>query len=314
MKMMLKRLALPALPTLLLLQPLAAHAWTTDINCEGGSLGSQLAQSTSLNTFTTSFTLTQYSNAQAATGSQSCKMGITAGQTGWGQFGGIVMFPSHLGPGSQVWVRVSLFVPAGFNVTTDDGMLKFIRVHTASPTVSNQGYHDLLFANPGFQMYSGGKNYSPSYVYGYEGSGTQDYPVGTSPTNNFVTGKWETYEIYLSLDSAGKAAGGQGEVRVWKNNQLMLDLTSDRTLVDKTTYAESLFLFTWWNGNAPVSQSLYVDDIIMTSDTPANKDAAGNPFIGGPTPGGAVSSGGAGGGGTTTTATTPLPPANVTVQ
>jgi hypothetical protein len=126
-------------------------------------------------------------------------------------------------------------------------------------------------------------------------------------------GKWETYELYLSLDSVGKASGGQAEVRVWKNNQLLFDLTSDKTLADSSTYAESLFLFTWWNEVAPLSQSLYVDDIIVTSDTPSNKDAAGNAFIGGPTPGGASTAPP-----TSTppasTSVTPDPPSNVSVQ
>jgi hypothetical protein len=313
MKMMLKKFALLALPAcLLLLQPHAAHAWTQDINCEGGTLGQQTAQG-GANNFSTSFTLTTYANAQAATGSQSCKMSIVSGTSGWGQWGGIYMFPTQLGVGSKVWARVSLFVPTGFDISTNDGMLKFIRIHTASPSSSNQGYHDLEIANPGFSMYTAAKqNVSPSYIYGYEDSGTQDYPVGVSPTNNVAMGKWETYEVYLSLDSAGKASGGQGEVRVWKNNQLLFDLTSDKTLADSSTYAESLFIFTWWNEVAPLSQSVYVDDIIVTSDTPSNKDAAGNPFIGGPTPGGASTTPPPSSPPATTV--TPDPPSNVSVQ
>ena len=109
-------------------------------------------------------------------------------------------------------------------------------------------------------------------------------PVGTVPANNVVNGAWETYEMYIMFDSVAKSAGGQAEVRIWKNNTLLLDSTSMRTLVSTASYADYFYLFTYWNGNAPATTSLYVDDITITSDTPANRDSHGYPFIGGPQP------------------------------
>jgi hypothetical protein len=259
----------------------SGSGWFTHIDCEGGTPGAQAGQG-GANEFTETFSSTIYSTAQVGTGSQSCQMGITQGSDGWGQWGASYVFPSPLQNGSELWVRVSLFVPAGFDTTTNDGMLKFMRVHTASPSNTNEGYHDLLFASPGFESWSPGVgNWSAPYIYSYEGA-AQLIGTGTVPANNIATGQWETYEMYLKFDPVSKDAGGKGEIRIWKNNQLLLDRTSGPTLVQASSFADLFYLFTYWNGNAPATQSLYVDDVIVTNQTPANTDANGYPFIGAP--------------------------------
>ncbi len=289
------------------LHPLSASAWIHDINCEGGSSGAWVGNG-GTNQFTSAFSLTQYATSPVATGSTSCKMGIAAGSDGWGSWGAIYSFPSHVTRGGAVWVRVSLYVPAGFSLATNDGFLKFIRVHTASSGGSNVGYHDLLISSPGSTQWTAGVgNWTSSFVYNYEGHANL-IGVGTVPTNNVAQGKWETYEMNIKFDSVAKSAGGSGEVRIWKNNVLLKDITSQPTLSSSTDYSDGFYLFTYWNGNAPATQQLYVDDVIISSDTPANKDAAGNPCLCAPNPGGssAVPS--------TTTASTPNPPSSVSVQ
>jgi hypothetical protein len=147
----------------------SSQGWYTHIDCEGGVLGAQVAQG-GADEFTQTFSSTVYSNAQAGTGSESCQMGITLGSDGWGQWGASYVFPSVLQNGSELWVRVSLFVPAGFNASTNDGMLKFMRVLTASPGVTDEGYHDLLIASPGFQSWSPGiGDWTSPYIYNFEG-------------------------------------------------------------------------------------------------------------------------------------------------
>jgi len=257
--------------------------WYTHIGCEGGTLGAQVAQG-GADEFSQTFSSTVYSNTEVGTGSESCQMGITEDSltNGWGQWGAIYQFPSTLQNGSELWARVSLFVPAGFDVTTNDGMLKFMRVHTASPGVTNEGYHDLLISNPGFESWSPGiGDWAAPYIYNYEGAANL-IGVGTVPANNFATGQWETYEMYIKLSPISKDSGGQGEIRIWKNNQLLLDRTSAPTLVQATSFADFFYLFTYWNGNAPATQSLHVDDVIVTSQIPSNTDANGYPFIGAP--------------------------------
>lgn len=255
--------------------------WYTHIDCEGGTPGAKAAQG-GANEFTEAFSSTVYSNTQVGTGSESCQMGITQGSDGWGQWGGIYTFPTHLTAGDSLWARVSVYVPSTFNYTASP-WLKFMRIHTASPTSVNQGYIDLYIVPPAGTIWDAAlkKEVATPYAFYYEGNAIVR-GVGAQPANDIVTNQWETYEIYYHLDTVSKDAGGAGEVRIWKNNQLLADLTDQATLADSATYAEALYLFTYWNGNAPATQSLYIDDVTITNQTPANTDANGYPFIGTP--------------------------------
>ena len=35
-----------------------------------------------------------------------------------------------------------------------------------------------------------------------------------------------------------------------------------------------------WNGGSPKAQTQYIDDVVITTNTPVQRDAAGNPMIG----------------------------------
>jgi hypothetical protein len=275
-----KQLAILSLAAVSLAQPMLANAWTTHIDCEGGTLLSKVLEGT-LGRFSTTFMKTLYSNEQVSGGSQSCKMGISQGSDGWGEWGGIYQFPTKLTQGSQLWIRLNVYVPTTFNYTGQP-WLKFMRVHTASASNSNQGYLD-LYINPlngtvwDQSLY---KDVVAPFTFYYEGKPVP-HTLGTRPTHNIALGKWESYEIHYQLDDVPKNKGGTGNIRIWKNNLLIADFSDQVTLADATTYAEGFYLFTYWNGNGPTTQSLYVDDIIITSDLPAKRDANGNPFIGG---------------------------------
>jgi hypothetical protein len=264
---------------------LVTYPWTWNLNCEGGTPGSKVPHTKEWE----NFSKTVYSNAQAATGSQSCQMGITGKSDGWGEWGGILTFPSPVAAGGEVWVRLSMFVPSNFNWVSPNGGMpgKFMRVHTATAKGANVGYHDLFIADPAVTNTLAPDAYGspgpPVLTRIYEGVQLWSW-VGTQAKNAMVRDHWETYEVYIKFDPVSKNAGGGGEVRIWKNNQLLLDRTSEKTLVNATDIADAFYLFTFWNGGAPATQSLYVDDITVTTQTPSNRDAAGNPFIGGPNP------------------------------
>jgi hypothetical protein len=275
-----KQLAVLSVAALSFAQPMLANAWTSHVDCEGGTLLAKVKEG-SLNAFSSTFLRTLYSNDQVNSGSLSCKMGISAGSDGWGEWGAIYQFPSKLSQGSNLWIRVNVFVPTTFNYTGQP-WLKFMRVHTASASNSNQGYLD-LYINPlngTVWDESLRKDVVAPFTYYYEGHPVP-HTLGTRPANNIALGKWESYEIHYALDDVPKNKGGTGNIRIWKNNVLLADYPDQITLADASTYAEGFYLFTYWNGNGPATQSLYVDDVIITSDTPTKRDANGNAFIGG---------------------------------
>src|SRR5581483_6465878 len=224
MKTTVNLIAALAVPVLSLALPQAASAWTTNVSCQGGTTGTQVAQG-GAGQWTNAFAQTVYSTSVVPSGaSQSCQMGVTAGTDGWDQWGGIYSFPTHLGPGANLWIRLALYVPVGFNYTANP-MLKFMRVHTASPSAANNGYNDLYIIPSGGTIWDHtlSKDVATPFAYYYESQGNVR-GVG-STANKIAYGQWETYEIHYTMDTKPKNQGGLGEVKIWKNNVLLADLT-----------------------------------------------------------------------------------------
>ena len=202
----------------------------------------------------------------AFSGTKIAKLPIEAGDAGFGRWGGIYDLPSNLKKGDEIWVKVSIWFPEGFFYNANP-WLKFIRVKTPS------GYNDWYIANKGS---------ANPFQFIYEGEqvwsrfGTQNEAIRYNV--------WETYEMYLKFDNVSTSNGGQALVRVWKNGVLLGEFRDRRTLGNETQEANAVYLFTYWNGENSPSQHLYVDDIVITNETPAGRDMHGNPFIGAASP------------------------------
>lgn len=243
---------------------LSAYGWTIELDFEQNTAGQRCAFDDAANQ---SFV----STARASNGTRSCEFNINQGATGFGDWGGIVDLPSNLTSGDEIWIRVKTYWPTGFNYdsTSEGNRLKFIRLHTRTSSDSNQGYDD-WYINP--------QGATQPFRFIFEGEQVWE-PFGTA--NDRIThDTWETYEIYMKLDSVSVDNGGQARIRVWKNGNLMEEITGRKTLVSSASYADLLYFFTYWNGGAPKTQSMYVDEIVLTSDTPTSTDNNGNPFVG----------------------------------
>ena len=268
----LSRLVFCGLAFAFVLAPVKAHSWTTSLGCEGSSLDGRVNWGTG----------TSLSTAQAAGGSQSCKLNIAKGSEGWPssggpmEFGVIVPFPTPVRVGEELWARVKLFVPVGFSLSTNTGMLKFIRFH-AKTAQTNAGYLDVLLGTGSTPLWNATlkRDEYPPYVVGFEGRPGLTF-IGTRPKDDVAMGRWEAYEVNVKVGTSVS----NSRVRFWKNNRMVAEV-SQISAVDESGSLDGLFLFTYWNGTSPQSQHLYVDDIAVTSDIPANRDSGGNPFIGG---------------------------------
>ena len=251
---------------------LASHvsAWSLSQDCDG-PLGDRVKEM---------FNATTYSNEQVKSGSTSCRLAVRKGTVGWGEFGAMMPFPAPLEKDQELWIRLDMFVPEGFDYTGSP-QLKFMRVHTKSEAGENYGYLDFLITPDGPSHWSkalGGKTDAPFYFY-YETVVNQEYP-GSYEKDRIRKGEWESFEIYYYLDSVSTDNNGKGRVRIWKNDELLADLPSQTTLKTASAVADSFLLFTYWNGGSPKDQHLYIDNIMITSDKPSNVDAFGNRFIG----------------------------------
>jgi hypothetical protein len=282
-----------------------ADAWTISQNFDSSSVGSSCGWDAGGGSTVT--------NAQHYTGSNSCKLTITSGSTAYGMWGGVLHHPTPVTRGGQIWFRVHTLMPAGFNYNSygEGNHLKFFRFHTATTSAGNAGYDD-IYINP-----TGNPNpfqfiYEGEQVWDLIGSATGTLAGNLMGTNKdaIQLGVWETYEYWVKFDTASVKSGGQAEVRFWKNGALMADLTDRITLGNSSLVVDQTNLFTYWNGGAPATQSMYVDDVVLTTDTPTGRDAAGHPFVG---VGGAQIVPPTGGGGGTTAAV-PNPPSSVAVN
>jgi hypothetical protein len=276
----------------------SADAWTISQNFDSAAPGSSCGWDAGSGS-------TVSANV-AFSGKNSCQLTITQGATAFGAWGGILNHPAMVKQGGELWLRIRTFMPAGFNYNSNSegNRLKFMRFHTMSASNPNDGYDD-IYINP--------KGTNPPLSFIYEGEQIWDNigsltanlvsPLIGGSSETISLGVWETYEYYVKFDTVPKAKGGTAEVRFWKNGVLMNDLTDRITLVTADAYSDRTHLFTYWNGGSPLTQAMYVDDLILTTDTPSAKDAAGHPYVGvGVT------------GGTAGTPVVPEPPASVTVQ
>jgi hypothetical protein len=222
-------------------------------------------------------------------GSKSCRLSVNAGDTAFGTWGGIIDHPSPIVKGQEVWFRVRTFMPSSFNYNSngEGSHLKFMRIHTRTDATENLGYDD-IYINP--------KGSTPPFQFIYEGE--QVWSMIGSLSNAISLGGWETYEIYVKLDTVPVSKGGTAKVRFWKNGTLLSEINDRVTISSASAYSDRTHLFTYWNGAAPATQQMYVDDLTLTTDTPAGRDAKGNPFVG---TGGAVAS----------STIVPQPPSNV---
>ncbi|MDB6063073.1 MAG: hypothetical protein JWM78_3176 [Verrucomicrobiaceae bacterium] len=246
----------------------SAFAWRIDMNFNNGVLGKAAQGSGG---FSDAAGGTFFTDTNSYEGGKAVEMNITKGATAFGTWGGIINYPTVLKKGDQIWYRVRTFMPAGFNYnsTSEGNRLKFLRIHTLSASNSNEGYND-WYINPK------GSAIADSYIF----EGEQVWDDFGAAKYAPVLGTWETYEFYVKFDNVPVSSGGTARVRVWKNGELLKDITNRKTLVSASSFSDRAHMFTYWNGGSPATQKLYVDDIVLTSDTPAAVDAKGNPFVG----------------------------------
>lgn len=244
-----------------------AAAWTIDLSFDSQSNGERCAN------FSTSKSVV--ASDKSVSGGKSCKQSITAGSSGYSEWGGIIMFPSTLSKSDEIWIRLRTYFPLGFNYDADP-FLKFLRVRTETAAGDNRGYNDWYIANEGS---------SRPFQFVYEGRQDLGWQkIGTS-SDQIQLGVWETYEFYIKFDTKSVDEGGSGRMRAWKNGILMKDMTDRVTLREATDYSNSFYLFTYWNNHSELkgpaeSQSMYVDDLTITNERPLDTDNLGNPAIG----------------------------------
>ncbi|MCH5377070.1 MAG: polysaccharide lyase, partial [Planctomycetes bacterium] len=213
---------------------------------------------------------TVVSSAKARHGRQSARMAIHAGDKGgFGRWGGIIPIEPALPRGSEIWVRLYVLWPQDFEFSASPWM-KFIRLHNRTASGKNGGYNDLYVDNA-----DGAKSVLRTIKETHDRWKIYDGPA-------LLRDRWECYEVYLAIDHKSVDAGGEGRFRVWRDDELIFDRTDVPTINTADGVIDYLYLFTYWNNEAPPANHVFIDDLtIATSASPPPcHDAFGNRRIG----------------------------------
>lgn len=241
-----------------------AMAWTISADFDSGQLGTKADAGG--DGFHGAGGNSIYTDEQVISG-QAARLTIEEGSTGYGAWGGEFIFPEKLVSGDTIWYQVYTYFPIGFDhySYSEGGRLKFLRIHTSSASGQNHGYIDL---------YIDRKDDPNPFKWLYEGEAMWRN-VG-KPEDLIVLGTWESYQMRVTLDDVPLDAGGLAQVHIWKNGQLLQHITNRKTLKTDSDYSNRALLFTYWNGGSPKTQSMYVDNITLTTERPSGLDAQGN--------------------------------------
>lgn len=223
-----------------------AFAWTVSSTFEGGSIGS-LANGT--NGFNYAGSQTFYDNTHVHTGSMAAKMHWinTNGAGGFGSEHGEYDVATY---SNEIWLRGYFYFPSGFNFSASP-VVKFLRVK------SNANYVSVFF-NAGPNANTG------KLLQSNEIAGTQNDISSALLT----TGTWHCVEQYVKF-------GSSGIQRIWLDG-VLVSTRNENT----GSGANQIYIMTQWNGETPQVQDEWMDDLVVTTDTPANRDANNNPMIG----------------------------------
>jgi len=234
-------------------------AWTVSADFESGAIGSPAEGPSG---FATSRDNTFFSNNYSRNGSKSAKAGINAGSESG--MGGTFFFDVKPGQGDELWWSCSVFFPSGFDYSATGAGLKLMRVQVYNAGGTSEGYHNMLIKGDGISITSQVSNEDL----------TANNPVRHGLGGSVSKNNWHTFETYFKFST------GKGIWRIWRNGNLIFEDEETYTLKTSGAKAERALIFTYWNGSAPKTQAAYIDDCVVTSDTPSKYDSSGNPFIG----------------------------------
>jgi hypothetical protein len=188
---------------------------------------------------------------------------------GFGRWGGIIPLPD-VGAGRSVWVRLWVRWPASFEFSASPWM-KFLRLHNRTADDENGGYNDLYVDNADGET-------SVLRVIKEVHDVWEVYDGPPLPRDT-----WERYEVQLVVDHVPVDEGGAARFRVWRDDALIFDRTDVPTITGPGGVIDGLYIFTYWNNEAPPHNVAFIDELAIAFDDtpPPEVDADGNPRIGG---------------------------------
>lgn len=231
-----------------------AFAWTTrPMSFEGSSVGA-LAQGG--NGFDGAGSSTLYSNVRANGGSMSAVMNWVKGNEGWLTTMGHIDFPASVGNGGEVWIRGYFYFGPTWSWASNSGTYSNIKILRA---ISDAGGMNSIISDS-----------NGAILLSDESAGIM--PMGSQGLD---IGRWQCLELYVKASSTSS-----GTARIWKDGVLVAEFTGYNTLAGSGNVLTGVQLMGVWNNGVGNNQTQYLDNFLVTTDTPSQRDSHGNPMIG----------------------------------
>lgn len=240
-----------------------AFAWTVTADFEAGTPGTLANGPDAFSTAAGSRTL--YSTEQAKDGIQSARMEWLTGDQGFNSTKGRIDFPVKPGNGDEIWMRGYFFFKSPwswFSPPAQGNAIKIMR-YDISRVRGGATFNSVIGKSTGVPKFTIGTN-APQNLF---------QNVGTPA--NLGTDEWISLEFYMKIGT-----GTSGILRFWVDGILKAEHLNIQTLQTIGDVYDFSFWMSQWNGGAPQNQIMYIDDIVITTDTPGGRDALGNPMIG----------------------------------
>ena len=239
----------------LLLCASSAWAWTINRNFDSGTEGATASGTYGFSDADPAVTF--YSGVKHGTSGKSARFYLYQ-QGGdnipYGEFS-----TANITENQEVWIRWYMYLPSGFQ--WNDTYMKTTRLH---------GY----YANGTHAGWMGLGGYGGSYILSNE---VPDVDPSYPSVGSYTLGSWVCYEMYFKVSSTDPIR------RFWVNGTLVYADTSGDYVTNYTSdaFASGVQWFRTWNSPyIPTAQYAYVDDIIITTDTPSTQDSSGNYMVG----------------------------------
>jgi hypothetical protein len=232
-----------------------ALAWTTSADFEAGTEG-QLAQGAS--GFAYAGSATTFSSDKTVNGTKSAKVIWPQGSNGWTIAHGELPLKSNVTNGQEIWMRGYYYFRSPWSWNTE---VKIQRLGVMFQNGTHTGWISILAQGN-------------TFVLSIETDESQAWEDARVPAN-FDIDVWQCVELYVNFSTSNPI------VRIWKNGVLVKEERKYIVMRDPSSYIGRTMILSQWNDpQCPQTQTLYLDDFIITTDRPSQVDNKGNPMIG----------------------------------
>ena len=240
----------------------SSNGWTDHRSFEEGRVGTRASGKTGLGE-QGAFPGTVLSERYVYSGKLAACATIERASRGLGKWGGVWTFPEVLDESETIWLLFHIYLPEGFDAKAQGRGLRLVRLVTLTAGGKEEGSIEVSLDPQTRRL-----NIHNSLA----GVRFPMAPRARRCGEPVPLGEWQAIELQVTLASQR----GRGVVRLWQDERLVFQDTKRPTLGGPFSRVRYAWLLSEWPGGAPKRQSVWLDDLVATNETPSQRDRRGN--------------------------------------